>query len=139
MNRYCFNLLKANNKSIMKKIDKERILKVMRNNFGGGMPNMQQLMKQAQKMQKQMAEAQAELEAKEITATAGGGAVEIVITGKKEVKAIKIDPEIVDPDDVESLEDLVLVAVNEAIRQADELSNKLMGQYTGMPGAGGLF
>lgn len=108
-------------------------------NFGGGMPNMQQLMKQAQKMQKQMAEAQAELETKELTATAGGGMVEVVISGKKEIKSIKLNPEIVDPDDIESLEDLVLVAVNEAIRQADELSNKLMGQFTGMPGAGGLF
>ena len=107
-------------------------------NFGG-MPNMQQLMKQAQKMQKQMEEAQAALETKELTATAGGGMVEVVITGKKEIKSIKIKPEVVDADDVETLEDLVLVAVNEAIRQADELSQKEMGRLTGGLPTGGLF
>lgn len=107
-------------------------------NFGG-MPNMQQLMKQAQKMQKQMEEAQAALEAKELTATAGGGMVEVVITGKKEIKSIKIKPEVVDPDDVETLEDLVLVAVNEAVRQADELTQKEMGRLTGGLPTGGLF
>ncbi len=107
-------------------------------NFGG-MPNMQQLMKQAQKMQKQMEEAQAALETKELTATAGGGMVEVVITGKKEIKSIKIKPEVVDPDDVETLEDLVLVAVNEAVRQADELSQKEMGRLTGGLPTGGLF
>ena len=108
-------------------------------NFGGGMPNMQQLMKQAQKMQKQMEEAQASLETKELTATAGGGMVEVVITGKKEIKSIKINPDVVDPDDVETLEDLVLVAVNEAVRQADELSQKEMGKLTGGLPTGGLF
>ena len=105
----------------------------------GGMPNMQQLMKQAQKMQKQMEEAQAALETKELTATAGGGMVEVVITGKKEIKSIKIKPEVVDPDDVETLEDLVLVAVNEAVRQADELTQKEMGRLTGGLPTGGLF
>ena len=108
-------------------------------NFGGGMPNMQQLMKQAQKMQKQMEEAQAALETKELTATAGGGMVEVVITGKKVIKSIKINPDVVDPDDVETLEDLVLVAVNEAVRQADELSQKEMGKLTGGLPTGGLF
>ncbi len=107
-------------------------------NFGG-MPNMQQLMKQAQKMQKQMEETQAALEAKVLTATAGGGMVEVTITGKKEIKSIKINPEVVDPEDVESLEDLVMAAVNEAVRQADELSQKEMGKVTGGLGAGGLF
>ena len=107
-------------------------------NFGG-MPNMQQLMKQAQKMQKQMEEAQAALETKELTATAGGGMIEVVITGKKEIKSIKINPDVVDSDDVETLEDLVLVAVNEAIRQADELSQKEMGRLTGGLPTGGLF
>nr|WP_330377481.1 YbaB/EbfC family nucleoid-associated protein [Cellulosilyticum ruminicola] len=110
----------------------------MMRNFGG-MPNMQQLMKQAQKMQKQMEEAQAALETKELTATAGGGMVEVVITGKKEIKSIKIKPEVVDPDDVETLEDLVLVAVNEAVRQADELTQKEMGRLTGGLPTGGLF
>ena len=108
-------------------------------NFGGGMPNMQQLMKQAQKMQRQMEEAQAALETKELTATAGGGMVEVVITGKKEIKSITIKPEVVDADDVETLEDLVLVAVNEAIRQADELTQKEMGRLTGGLPTGGLF
>ena len=108
-------------------------------NFGGGMPNMQQLMKQAQKMQRQMEEAQASLETKELTATAGGGMVEVVITGKKEIKSITINPDVVDPDDVETLEDLVLVAVNEAVRQADELSQKEMGKLTGGLPTGGLF
>ena len=108
-------------------------------NFGGGMPNMQQLMKQAQKMQKQMEEAQAALDTREITATAGGGMVEVVITGKKEIKSIKINPDVVDPDDVETLEDLVLVAVNEAVRQAAELEQKEMGKLTGGLPTGGLF
>lgn len=107
-------------------------------NFGG-MPNMQQLMKQAQKMQKQMEEAQAALDDKIITATSGGGMVEVTVTGKKEVKSIKIKEEVVDPDDVETLEDLVLTAVNEAMRQAEEYSQKTMGKLTGGLPTGGLF
>ncbi|MDF2612230.1 MAG: YbaB/EbfC family nucleoid-associated protein [Clostridia bacterium] len=108
-------------------------------NFGGGMPNMQQLMKQAQKMQKQMEETQAALEEKVITATSGGGMVEVTVTGKKEVKAIKIKEEVVDPEDIETLEDLVLTAVNEAIRQAEEYSQKEMSKVTGGLPTGGLF
>ncbi|MDF2594702.1 MAG: YbaB/EbfC family nucleoid-associated protein [Clostridia bacterium] len=107
-------------------------------NFGG-MPNMQQLMKQAQKMQKQMEETQAILEEKVITATSGGGMVEVTVTGKKEVKAIKIKEEVVDPEDIETLEDLVLTAVNEALRQAEEYSQKEMGKVTGGLPTGGLF
>lgn len=106
--------------------------------FGGmgmGM-NMNNLMKQAQKMQKQMEEAQASLGEKEIEITSGGGAVKIVITGKKEIKSIKIDPEVIDPDDVEMLEDLMLSAVNEAVRQADELANSTLGKITGGMGNG---
>ena len=110
----------------------------MMKNFGG-MPNMQQLMKQAQKMQKQMEETQAALEEKIITATSGGGMVEVTVTGKKEVKSIKIKEEVVDPDDIETLEDLVLTAVNEAIRQAEEYSQKEMGRITGGLPTGGLF
>ena len=102
----------------------------------GGM-NMNNLMKQAQKMQKQMAEAQEALAEKTIETTSGGGAIKIVISGQKEIKEIKINPEVVDPDDVEMLEDLVLSAVNEAIRQVDEMSNNEMGKITG--GMGGLF
>ncbi|MGL4343927.1 MAG: YbaB/EbfC family nucleoid-associated protein [Cellulosilyticaceae bacterium] len=105
----------------------------------GGMPNMQQLMKQAQKMQKQMEEAQAKLEEVEVTATVGGGMVEVVATGKKEIKSITIKEEAVDPDDIETLEDLVLAAVNEALRQADEASQKEMGKVTGGLPTGGLF
>lgn len=105
----------------------------------GGMPNMQQLMKQAQKMQKQMEEAQAKIGEAEVTATVGGGMVEVVATGNREIKSITIKPDVVDPDDIETLEDLVLAAVNEAIRQADELSQKEMGKLTGGMPTGGLF
>lgn len=106
----------------------------------GGMPNMNNLMKQAQKMQRQMEKTQAELEEKEITATAGGGVVEVVISGKRELKSITIDPEVVDSDDVETLEDLVMAAVNEGLRQAEELANKEMAKVTGGMGMpGGMF
>ena len=107
--------------------------------FGGGMPNMQQLMKQAQKMQKQMEEAQAKIGEMEVTATVGGGMVEVVATGNKEIKAITIKPDVVDPDDIETLEDLVLTAVNEAMRQAEEVNQKEMGKLTGGLPTGGLF
>ena len=88
-------------------------------------------------MQKQMEEAQAELEASEYTTTAGGGAVEVTIAGTKEITKIKLDPEVVDPDDIEMLEDLVMVAVNEAIRKMEEMSTQKMSKITG--GMGGLF
>lgn len=101
----------------------------------GGM-NMNNIMKQAQKMQKQMVEMQESLNQKTLEMTSGGGAVKIVISGKKEIQSIKIDPEVVDPDDVEMLEDLILSAVNEAIRQADEMYTNEMGKITG--GLGGL-
>lgn len=108
---------------------------------GGGMPgNMGNLMKQAQKMQRQMEEASKELEDKEITATAGGGAVEVTVSGKKEISKIKIDPQAVDPDDVEMLEDLIMAACNEALRQMDEYSQESMSKITGgMGGMGGGF
>lgn len=108
---------------------------------GGGMPgNMGNLMKQAQKMQRQMEEASKELEDKEITATAGGGAVEVTVSGKKEIAKIKIDPQAVDPDDVEMLEDLIMAACNEALRQMDEYSQQSMSKITGgMGGMGGGF
>ncbi|MBE6062812.1 MAG: YbaB/EbfC family nucleoid-associated protein [Clostridium butyricum] len=103
--------------------------------FGGG--NMNNLMKQAQKLQKQMEDMQKELEAKEFEASVGGGAVVVKVTGKKEVTSINIKPEVVDPDDVEMLEDLVLTAVNEAMKKADEETSSKMGKLTG--GMGGLF
>ena len=105
--------------------------------FGGmGGMNMQSLMKQAQKMQKKMEEAQEALAEKTVETTSGGGAVKIVITGKKVIKSIKIDPEVIDPDDIEMLEDLILSSVNEAIRQADEMANSEMSKITGGVGNG---
>ena len=99
---------------------------------GGGMPgNMANLMKQAQKMQRQMEESQKELEEKEFTAKAGGGAVEVTVSGKKEIIKLKLSEEAVDPDDIETLEDLVTAAVNEALRQVDEASSNSMGKLTG--------
>lgn len=104
---------------------------------GGMMPgNMNNLMKQAQRMQRQMEEGQKELETKEFTATVGGGAVEAAVSGKKELLRVKLTQEVVDPDDVEMLQDLIVAAVNEALKQADEASEALMGRMTG--GLGGL-
>lgn len=108
-----------------------------RGGFPGGMPgNMGNIMKQAQKMQKQMEEAQKELEEKEVTATAGGGAVEVTVSGKREITKVKLSQEVVDPDDIEMLEDLIMAAVNEGLRQIDEASQKSMASITG--GLGGL-
>ena len=110
-----------------------------RGGFGGGMGmpgNMGNLMKQAQKMQKQMEENQKALEEKEFTATAGGGAVEITVSGKKEITKVKLAEEAVDPDDVEMLEDLIMAAANEALRAMEEAQNAAMGQLAG--GLGGL-
>jgi hypothetical protein len=105
---------------------------------GGGMPgNMANLMKQAQRMQRQMEENQKELETKEFTAKSGGGAVEVTVTGKKEVTKVKLSQEVVDPEDVEMLEDLVTAAVNEALRLADEANTEMMGKMTGGLGLGG--
>ena len=92
--------------------------------------SMQQL-QQMQALQSQMEGAQAELEEKEVTATAGGGVVEATVSGKKELVKLVIKPEVVDPDDVETLEDLVMAAVNEGLRQIDEISESTMGQFTG--------
>mgnify|MGYP000245079463 CR=1 FL=1 len=111
----------------------------MAKGFGGmGGMNMNNLMKQAQRMQRKMEETQAALAEKKIETTSGGGAVKIVITGKKVIESIKINPEVVDSDDVEMLEDLILSAVNEAVRQADEYANSEMSKVTGGMG-GGLF
>jgi len=104
---------------------------VGRKNFGGGMGNMQQLMKQAQKMQAEMQKMQEELGNKTVEATAGGGMVTVVANGKQEILSIKIDPEVVDPDDVEMLEDLVLAAVNEAHTRVQEMMAQGMSRITG--------
>ena len=106
---------------------------------GGGMPgNMTNLMKQAPRMQRQMEEQAKELETREFTATAGGGVVEVTVSGKREVLKVKLAEEVVDPDDVETLEDLVVAAVNEALRKVEEESgaamSKLAGGLGGMPG-----
>ena len=104
---------------------------------GMGMPgNMNNLMKQAQKMQKQMEESQKELETKEFTATAGGGAVEVTVSGKKEITKVKLAEEVVDPDDIEMLEDLIMAATNEALRKVEEETAAMMSKLTG--GLGGL-
>ncbi|MBR3824890.1 MAG: YbaB/EbfC family nucleoid-associated protein [Lachnospiraceae bacterium] len=104
---------------------------------GGAMPgNMNNLMKQAQRMQRQMEEGQKELETKEFTASAGGGAVEVTVTGKKEVVRVKLSEEVVDPDDIEMLQDLIVAATNEALKQAEDANNEMMGKMTG--GFGGF-
>ena len=108
-----------------------------RGGFPGGMPgNMNNLMKQAQRMQRQMEEKQQELEEKEFTATAGGGAVTVTVSGKKEVTAVKLDPEAVDPDDIEMLQDLILAAISEAMKMADDASASMMSSLTGGMGGG---
>ena len=112
-----------------------------RGGFNGmGMPgNMNNLMKQAQKMQKQMEESQKALEEKEFTAAAGGGAVEVTVTGNRTVTKVKLSEEVVDPDDIEMLEDLIVAATNEALRKMEEESQAVMSRLTGgLGGLGGL-
>ena len=105
--------------------------------MGGGMPsNMNNLMKQAQRLQRQMEESQKELETKEFQASAGGGAVTVTVSGSKEIKAIDISKEVVDPDDVEMLQDLIVAAVNEALSQVEAANQEVMGKVTG--GLGGF-
>lgn len=108
--------------------------------YGGGMPggmNMNNLIKQAQKMQQQMQDAQEEIENKSYTATAGGGVVSVTLSGKKQLTDVSIKPEAVDPDDVEMLQDLIMAAVNEALRDSEKDSQATMGKITGMGGIGG--
>ena len=107
---------------------------------GGGLPgNMNNLMKQAQRMQKQMEEKTKELEDKTWEASAGGGAVTVTVNGKKEVESVKIAQEVVDPDDVEMLEDLIVAATNEALRTMEDETSEVMGEITGgLSGMGGF-
>jgi len=100
---------------------------------GGGMGNMQNILKQAQKMQKEMQEKQEKVAKKEIETSAGGGAVIVKATGNKEIKEIIIKPEVVDPADVEMLQDLILTAVNEAMNQADAMMQAELGSFN-VPG-----
>lgn len=109
---------------------------------GGAMPgNMNNLMKQAQRMQRQMEERTKEMEEKEFEASAGGGVVTVKVSGKKEVISVKLSEEVVDPDDIETLEDLIVAATNEALRKMDEENTQMMQQLTGGLGGlgGGLF
>ena len=109
---------------------------------GSGMnrsSNVSGMIKQAQKMQEEMEKIQAELEVKTVEAASGGGAVSVVVSGKKELESITIKPEAVDPDDVETLQDLILVAVNEAIKKADEMMAEGMSSITGGLNIPGLF
>ena len=100
--------------------------------FGGGMGNMQQLMRQAQKMQQEMMEAQEELKTMEVTGTSGGGLVEVTMTCEKQVVSLSIKPEAVDPDDIEMLEDLIIAAFNDATGKADEEREQKLGKFGGM-------
>jgi len=112
----------------------------MAKGFGGmGGMNMNSLMKQAQKMQKQMAEIQDDLANKTLEVSSGGGAIKVVINGEKQITALTISPDAVDPDDVEMLQDLVMTAVNEAIRQMDEAVSGQMAKITGGMNMPGLF
>ncbi len=103
---------------------------------GMGMGNMNNLMKQAQKMQKQMEENQKALEEKEFKASSGGGAVEVTVSGKREILSVKLQEEAVDPDDIEMLEDMIVAAANEALRQVEQETSAQMAKLTG--GMGGL-
>ena len=100
--------------------------------FGGGMGNMQQLMRQAQKMQQEMMEAQEELKTMEVTGSSGGGLVEVTMTCEKQVVSLNIKPEAVDPEDVEMLEDLIIAAFNDAVGKADETREQKLGKFAGM-------
>ena len=101
-----------------------------RGGFPGG-ANMNNMMKQVKKMQEQMEKAQQEIEEKEFESTSGGGVVSATVNGKKEVIAIKIDPDVIDPEDSEMLEDLIIAAINDAMKKADEYSGETMGKLTG--------
>ncbi len=105
----------------------------------GGPSNMQAMLKQAQKMQEDMAAKQEELEAREYDISAGGGVVNVRINGKKEILSVKLSPEIVDPDDIETLEDLIVAAVNEAVKKVEAISADEMQKITGNIGLPGMF
>jgi len=107
--------------------------------IGGAPGDMQSMLRQAQKMQEDMANMQAELEAREYDIQAGGGVIGVKINGKKEILSVKIDPEVVDPDDVETLEDLIVAAVNEAIKTVEAASAEEMQKITGSMSIPGMF
>ena len=105
----------------------------------GGAQNMNAMIRQAQKMQDEISELQEEIEAREFSATAGGGAVQVVVTGKKSIKSLTIQPEVVDPEDIEMLQDLVISAINEAINNGEETTETEMSKITGGVSLPGLF
>lgn len=107
--------------------------------FNGGMGNMQGMLKKVQKMQADMMKMQEDLKNRTVETTVGGGAVSVVVSGKKELKSIKIAPSAVDPEDVEMLEDLIISAVNEGMRKVDEMTEKEMGKVTGGMKLPGMF
>jgi len=105
---------------------------------GGGSANMQKQLQQFQAMQRKMEEVQAQIDEMETVATSGGGAVSVTVSGKKEIKKIEIKPDVVDPDDIEMLEDLIMTAANEALRQMEEISHNEMNKLTGGLGIPGM-
>lgn len=107
--------------------------------MGGGAQNMQSMIKQAQKMQADITSVQEEIENENFTASAGGGAVEITMNGRKQVQSLSIKPEVVDKDDIEMLQDLIISAVNECVKQIEETSETRMGAITGGVSFPGLF
>ena len=106
-------------------------VRVPHQGMGAGPSNMQSMLKQAQKMQEDMAELQAELDEREYEISAGGGVVNVKINGKKEILSIKIDPEVIDPEDAETLEDLIVAAINEAIKKVEAINSAEMSKITG--------
>ncbi len=107
--------------------------------MGGGPQNMQAMIRQAQKMQEDMAAKQAELDAREYDISAGGGVVKVKINGKREILSIDLEPEIVDPDDIETLSDILVAAVNEAIKRVEDTNNAELNKITGSMNMPGLF
>ena len=105
----------------------------------GGAQNMNAMIRQAQKMQDEISALQEEIEARDFTATAGGGAVTITMTGKKTIKSLEIKPEVVDPEDIEMLQDLIVSAINEAVNQVEETTETEMSKITGGVSLPGLF
>ena len=108
-------------------------------NMGGGAQNMNQMIKQAQKMQDQITELQEDIEARDFTATAGGGAVEVTLSGKKIIKSLNLKPEVVDPEDIEMLQDLIISAINEAVNNIETTTEAEMSKITGGVSLPGLF
>lgn len=108
-------------------------------NIGGGAQNMNQMIKQAQKMQDEITVLQEDIEARDFTATAGGGAVEVTLTGKKTIKSLTLKPEVVDPEDIEMLQDLIISAINEAVNTIETTTEGEMSKITGGVSLPGLF